>query len=951
MSAAIEAELAGLRRLRLSRALLMAAICTGAARAQGVTLGAPGGVAATGQVAGLLGLHPPDPFGAWPPWLAEGVRPGAVLPQVTVAACRRERVLAEAARQAEPGGGRLVVGGGWHHLTPAEAVRLVRAPFGLDPALIEELVAGLANLPSADAFSRTLAGPAVQAAQAANPALGAALRVAAALAGTPIAPLPDQETLVWVDAAMPLPLVNDGPAPFAAWPAASLGAWGWPVSILRGDPTLDTVQRAAEAAPADLEGPPDGPALLLAGGQVAGLPLAQPAAPAEGEPAQGVAVALATALLPPGGDAPAPLDRAVLGALVGGAQVHPWAADMLRRRLGQVPAAPPHLVLAPVLTATWGLPLFQEQFSASTVRLALATEMPGDQRFRLQSWLDDAAAWAVPYAEAEAAGRRLIAALRLKAGAPAAFLAAALTHAAERGDHAARAALLAEAPLLDLTLLPPDIDRSAAAFTVAREPGAAPAVRWGLLGVPGWTAPAAAALVAARAAAPDGQFADLDALCAALDPRLVSRLALDSLLRTGAADRWGTRDALLAALDGALARARVARQAAQAGTAQLDLFATPEAATLADSALPAEALEPAPAADQPIPHSAFRTPHSPEVWRRWEEDLLGQAFTRPPDLNGAGGAHGGPVVDLRHIGPAQRGTSVTLPVVLAAVRVVTAPEGGQMALARAEDAGGMLPLVVFPDVYGRNAALCTPGSTVIVTARVQQAEAGAGGGSAVVLVATRLAPYKVAERGPGLDVTPLARRAPSTRAPRQAPDPTEFSKTGARYYRAPRPDNLPEPPPDFPEPPIEAYEDGGAYGEPPDGESAAYGGRSAGVPGSASRSARAADPVAPPAEPPPAPVPDSTPPPALPTAAAIQNPQVRITLPPLADEAADAARLRELRAILRRFPGDAPVTLVFPADVPDTPPEELSLKYGVAPTPDLHAAVSALLDPSCLVIE
>ncbi len=107
-SAAIEAELAGLRRLGLCRALLMAAACGAGARAGGVVLGAPAGAAAGGQVAERLGLHPPDPFGAWPPWMEATARPGAVLPQVTVAACRRERVLAEANRQAELAGGRLL---------------------------------------------------------------------------------------------------------------------------------------------------------------------------------------------------------------------------------------------------------------------------------------------------------------------------------------------------------------------------------------------------------------------------------------------------------------------------------------------------------------------------------------------------------------------------------------------------------------------------------------------------------------------------------------------------------------------------------------------------------------------------------------------------------------------------------------------------------------------------
>jgi DNA polymerase-3 subunit alpha len=524
--------------------------------------------------------------------------------------------------------------------------------------------------------------------------------------------------------------------------------------------------------------------------------------------------------------------------------------------------------------------------------------------------------------------------LRLKAGAPAAFLAAALTQAAEQGDRAARAVRLAEAPLLGVGFLPPDVDRSGAAFAVEAIPGAAPAVRWGLLGVPGWTAPAAAALVAARAAAPDGQFADLEALCAALDPRLVSRLALDSLIRVGACDRWGNRGALLAALDGALGRAAVASQAAQAGTAQLDLFALP--ASPPDTA-PAAPEPDSPAPESPKPHSALRNPQSPADWRRWEEDLLGLAFTAPPDLDGPSGGRGGPVADLRQIGPAQRGTSVTLPVVLAAVRVVAAPDGGQMALARAEDAAGMLPLVIFPDVYGRSAALCTPGSAVIVTARVQQAEAGAGGGSPVILVATRLAPYKLDERGPSLDVTPVARRAPAARAPRQAPDPTEFSKTGARYYRAPRAEALPEPPPDLPEPPIEAYEDGAESAAPAEF-----------APPPAAPPVAAPPPIAShPAEPVAAPAPATI----LTPQSALRNPQVRITLLPLADESAEAARLHELRAILRRFPGDTPVTLVFPADTPGAPAEELPLKYGVASTPDLHAAVTALLDPTCLAVE
>src|SRR5207247_2242294 len=116
-------------------------------------------------------------------------------------------------------------------------------------------------------------------------------------------------------------------------------------------------------------------------------------------------------------------------------------------------------------------------------------------------------------------------------------------------------------------------------------------------------------------------------------------------------------------------------------------------------------------------------------------------------------------------------------------------------------------------------ALCANWAAVILTARVQQAEAGAGGGSPVVLVAERLAPYKTAERGPELDVTPVQRRERATGPPRKGKDPTEVSRTGERYFRAARPPPVPEPPPHLPEPPIEAYDEAplpnGDYTAPP----------------------------------------------------------------------------------------------------------------------------------------
>jgi len=117
---------------------------------------------------------------------------------------------------------------------------------------------------------------------------------------------------------------------------------------------------------------------------------------------------------------------------------------------------------------------------------------------------------------------------------------------------------------------------------------------------------------------------------------------------------------------------------------------------------------------------------------------------------------------------------------------------GQMAVALARDASGALPLVILPPAYASYSGQLASDTPLIVTARVQLAEASEGRGAGFVLLAEKLQPYATQRQAQDLDLTPRKRPAPSgDRAPastrRVASDPAQYSADGTRYFQAPRP--------------------------------------------------------------------------------------------------------------------------------------------------------------------
>ena len=119
----------------------------------------------------------------------------------------------------------------------------------------------------------------------------------------------------------------------------------------------------------------------------------------------------------------------------------------------------------------------------------------------------------------------------LKANHPEVFIAACMSLALGNTDRLA--ALREEATRSGIRILPPDINRSGADFTVERTDDGSLAIRYALAAVKKVGFAAMQALTEARG---DTPFADLADFAARVDPRQLNRMQLENLVRAGAFD-------------------------------------------------------------------------------------------------------------------------------------------------------------------------------------------------------------------------------------------------------------------------------------------------------------------------------------------------------------------------------------------------------------------------------
>jgi len=270
-----------------------------------------------------------------------------------------------------------------------------------------------------------------------------------------------------------------------------------------------------------------------------------------------------------------------------------------------------HPDLKPVLAATYGVILYQEQVmqiaqilagytlgGADLLRRAMGKKKPEEMAKQRSVFVNGAVGRGVREAQAtyifdlmekfagygfnksHSAAYALLSyqTAWLKAHYPAAFMAAVLSSDMDKTDKVVT--LIDECASMQLEVRPPDVNESVYAFKVA---GPA-SIRYGLGAIKGVGASAVEAIIAERAA--HGPFGSLADLCRRIDLTKVNRRVLEAMIRSGCLDALGPNRATLSAeLDRAM---HLGEQNSLAqSTGQDDLFGLGAAQSVVLSTTPA----------------------------------------------------------------------------------------------------------------------------------------------------------------------------------------------------------------------------------------------------------------------------------------------------------------------------------------------------------------------------
>nr|WP_294550971.1 DNA polymerase III subunit alpha [uncultured Rhodopila sp.] len=402
--------------------------------------------------------------------------------------------------------------------------------------------------------------------------------------------------------------------------------------------------------------------------------------------------------------------------------------DYCRRKHGEK-WEPPHPELAEILGETYGIMVYQEQVMQIAQKMAgyslggadllrramgkkIAAEMEAQRAVftegAIKRGIDPAKATEVfdlmakfadyGFNKSHAAAYALIAyqTAWLKANHPEVFLAACMSLAINNTDRLA--ALKQDAERGSIKILPPDINRSDADFSVERMENGALAIRYALAAVKKVGFAAMESVAAARGGEP---FADLADFASRVDPRQLNRMQLENLVRSGAFDRLdNNRARLFAGAETILRRSQADQEEKESG--QIGLFGG--------------------AASKPEPLRLPDVPDWPPLERlAFEAEAVGFHLTAHP-LDAYAQA-------LRRIGVTSsaqveaRAAAGVGRVKLAGTVVATKERitrtGGRMAWVRISDAAGSVEVTCFSEVLARCREVLASGSNVLVTAELK----------------------------------------------------------------------------------------------------------------------------------------------------------------------------------------------------------------------------------------
>ena len=264
----------------------------------------------------------------------------------------------------------------------------------------------------------------------------------------------------------------------------------------------------------------------------------------------------------------------------------------------------------------------------------------------------------------------------LKTHYPVEFMAALLTSQAGSTDDVVK--YINECREMGIPVEPPDINHSDANFTPHGE-----AIRFGLSAVKNVGRTAIESV--SRTRTEKGSFASLFDFCERVDLRLLNKRILESLIKSGAMDAFGTRAQLMAGLDRAMERGQKAQRDAEMG--QHGLFGVFDS----DAAQQEDRLPDVPDWDENQRLAA-------------EKEILGFFITGHPMEKYRDKLLDFSALDTSAICAMKQGTGkdeITTAGMITGVRPLKSRKGEMYAQAVLEDMAGSVEAIVFPEAFKR----------------------------------------------------------------------------------------------------------------------------------------------------------------------------------------------------------------------------------------------------------
>ncbi|MBI4844631.1 MAG: DNA polymerase III subunit alpha [Nitrospirae bacterium] len=279
----------------------------------------------------------------------------------------------------------------------------------------------------------------------------------------------------------------------------------------------------------------------------------------------------------------------------------------------------------------------------------------------------------------------------LKAHYPVEFMAASLSADMDKTEKVV--SLINECRDMNIEVLPPDLNESMREFSVFGR-----SIRFGLEAVKGVGGSAIETIISARE---KGRFTSLFDFCLRVDSRKVNKKVLESLIKAGAMDSFGSRAGLTDALANIMDSAMKAQRESLSGQGSMFDLHTPKSDVII----------------------------SAEEWSEsnrlaMEKEALGFYITGHP-LNKyrekLGSLSVTPVASIKELHDRD---DVNLCGIIQNIKKITTKKGDIMAALTIEDMSGTIEAILFPETYGRCAEILSQEDPIIIAGYIDRSDKG-----------------------------------------------------------------------------------------------------------------------------------------------------------------------------------------------------------------------------------